>query len=450
VLSRLKGRIPARSKLEAVSRISALTNAPAERLGPGSKERKSVLVNLAVGLSLPADNSAAKPELARQICGQFGVAWDASCWSAGQTITLEGLNRVLLGAEAYIARQHSAPQLELFESVQPANADFVPARSKLEAVTRVSALTGSPPETLGPGSKERRSAIANLGSGLGLAVDPNANKPALGEQICGELGETWDESCWSAGQTITLVGLNRLLEGAERRLSSRQSQPGFFFSAKEEAVALLSALRDVLPEHMDGRSCVQQMHAAEYSQWAQDEWAGFYFEFVGLPSLINTFGGGPREFGKTRFDYGLGHTWDLKVHMAASGIAPLNDQGSMQAAAEGGGVGFLVLTGEVEYDDGDFRQWQRDFRAAHGKPAKAHTTPKTYERKSKTAFKPFMVEAFYLPDRAAIDSAVGRGILKIMKQGRQTSGQERQPKYALDLVKARLSDVILGQTVLGL
>jgi hypothetical protein len=37
-----------------------------------------------------------------------------------------------------------------------------------------------------------------------------------------------------------------------------------------------------------------------------------------------------------------------------------------------------------------------------------------------------------------------------MKQGRQTSGQERQPKYALDLVKARLSDVILGQTVLGL
>ena len=186
--------------------------------------------------------------------------------------------------------------------------------------------------------------------GLGLAVDPKANKPDLGEQICRELGETWDESCWSAGHTITLIGLNRLLEGAERRLASRRSQPGLFFSAKEEAVALLSALRDALPEHMDGRTCVQQMLEAEYSQWAQDEWAGFYFEFVGLPSLINTFGGGPREFGKTRFDYGLGHTWDLKVHMAASGTAPLNDQDAMLAAVDAGGVGFLVLTGEVEYD----------------------------------------------------------------------------------------------------
>jgi hypothetical protein len=190
------------------------------------------------------------------------------------------------------------------------------------------------------------------------------------------------------------------------------------------------------------------MLEAEYSQWAQDEWAGFYFEFVGLPSLINTFGGGPREFGKTRFDYGLGHTWDLKVHMAASGVAPLNDQGSVEAAAAAGGVGFLVLTGEVEYDKGEFRLWQRDFRAANGKPARERTAPKAYERKSKASFDPFMVEAFYLPDQAAIDAARQGGILKVMKQGRQTSGHARQPKYALDLVKARLSQVLLGQLVL--
>jgi hypothetical protein len=353
-----------------------------------------------------------------------------------------------LGAEVYIGRQRRAPQLELFESVQPAGDAFVPARSKLEAVTRMSALTGSPPETLGPGSKERRSALANLASGLGLAVDPKANKPDLGEQICQELGEAWDESCWSVGHTITLIGLNRLLEGAERRLANRRSRPGLFFSAKEEAVALLAALRDALPDHLDGRRCVREMLEAEYSQWAQDEWAGFYFEFVGLPSLINTFGGGPREFGKTRFDYGLGHTWDLKVHMAASGVAPLNDQGSVDAAAAAGGVGFLVLTGDVEYDKGEFRLWQRDLRAANGKPARERTTPKAYERKSKASFDPFMVEAFYLPDQAAIDAACQSGILKVMKQGRQTSGHARQPKYALDLVKARLSQVLLGQLVL--
>ncbi len=355
---------------------------------------------------------------------------------------------MLLGAQEYIARQRNAPQLELFETLRPVSPTFVPARSKLEAVTRMSALTGSPPETLGPGSKERRSVLVNLAAGLGLNVDPKANKPDLGEQICQELGAAWDESCWSVGHTITLIGLNRLLEGAERRLANRRSRPGLFFSAKEEAVALLSALRDALPERMDGRTCVQQMLDAEYSHWAQDEWAGFFFEFVGLPSLINTFGGGPREFGKTRFDYGLGHTWDLKVHMAASGVAPLNDQGSVEAAAAAGGVGFLVLTGEVEYDMGEFRLWQKEFRAANGKPARERTAPKAYERKSKASFDPFMVEAFYLPDQVAIDAALQGGILKVMKQGRQTSGHARQPKYALDLVKARLSQVLLGQLVL--
>ena len=38
---------PARSKIEAVTRIAALTNAPKEWLGPGGKEHKSVLINLA-------------------------------------------------------------------------------------------------------------------------------------------------------------------------------------------------------------------------------------------------------------------------------------------------------------------------------------------------------------------------------------------------------------------
>ena len=329
----------------------------------------------------------------------------------------------------------------------PAVATFVPARSKLEAVTRISALTGSAPETLGPGSKERRSVLSNLASGLGITVDPRANKPALGAQICEALDARWDESCWSAGHTITLVGLNRLLEAAERGLASRNERPGIFTSAKAEGLALLSVLREALPAHMNGETCIQQMQAAEYSQWAQDEWAGFYFEFAGLPSLVNAFGGGPREFGKTRFDYGLGHTWDLKVHMSTSGVAPLNDKLAIHAAAAQGGVGFLVLSGEVVYDNGEFRQWQRAFRERNGKRARPRTTPRAYERKSKRSFEPFMIEAFYLRDAEAIAAALEGGILKPMNQGRQTSGHERQPKYSLDLVRARDSALLLGQVI---
>ena len=41
------GLVPACNKAEAVTRLSALTGSAPERLGPGSKERKSLLVNLA-------------------------------------------------------------------------------------------------------------------------------------------------------------------------------------------------------------------------------------------------------------------------------------------------------------------------------------------------------------------------------------------------------------------
>ena len=169
---------------------------------------------------------------------------------------------------------------------------------------------------------------------------------------------------------------------------------------------------------------------------------------VGLPALVNAFGGGPRQIASTRFDYGLGHTWDLKAHMAHSGDAPLNDQAAMQVAVtEAGGLGFLVLTGQVEYDDGDFRAWQREFRLRHGKVPRKRARPPKYKRKSKVAFRPAMVEAFFIPDHEALRSAIGSGIINVMMQGKQVSGRARSPKYSMDLVKARWSDLLLVQRV---
>ena len=88
---------------------------------------------------------------------------------------------------------------------------FIPARNKLEAVARISQLTNSGPEILGPGSKERRSVLENLAKGLGISPDSYESKQSLADAISKRLGITWDASCESVGQTITLIGLNRLL-----------------------------------------------------------------------------------------------------------------------------------------------------------------------------------------------------------------------------------------------
>jgi hypothetical protein len=440
----------ARSKLEAVTRLSGLTHRPPESLGPGSKERKSVLLNLATDLGIPVDTRLPKPAVGEQLATALGATWDARCWSSGSTITLEGLNRILQQAERRVTAQQRAPQLELFAPT-PADIQFSAARSKLEAVSRISAVTDAPPETLGPGSKERKSALVNLALGLDLQVDTTVSKPELGRAIAVAIGATWDSSCWSAGHTITLEGLNRLLEAAEawqHRLG--RVAHGLFLSVQDEARALLEALRDALPMHWDGKTCVREMHEAAYSQWAQDEWAAFYFEYLGLPALINTFGGGPLQFANTRIDYSLGHPWDLKVHMADSRVAPLNDQKAvLEGLRAGSGVGFLVLTGTVQYDAGDFRQWQRRFRSDHGKKAQTRTTPAAYVRKSKVAFRPDLLEAFFIPDEATLEAAVAGGSIRVMKQGRQTSGAPRPPKYAIDLIKARWSgELLLAQAPL--
>lgn len=96
---------PAVSKIEAVTRIARLTDSPEEWLGPGSKEHKSVLINLADRLlpEAPLDRSS-KTRLGRDIAQELDVTWTDRCYSTGETISLEGLNLILAGAERRLGR----------------------------------------------------------------------------------------------------------------------------------------------------------------------------------------------------------------------------------------------------------------------------------------------------------------------------------------------------------
>ena len=77
-----RGFQPAISKIEAVTRIARLTDAPDEWLGPGAKEHKSVLTNLAdrmlPGVPLERDS---KTKLARSIADVLGAPWSDDCYS---------------------------------------------------------------------------------------------------------------------------------------------------------------------------------------------------------------------------------------------------------------------------------------------------------------------------------------------------------------------------------
>lgn len=95
---------------------------------------------------------------------------------------------------------------------------YASATSKAEASARMYLLAGRPVEPLGPGSKEKKSALVALGCALGLELAATRGKAECGRIVAEHLGVNWDAKCYSAGDTITLVGMNRLLDAAFQRL----------------------------------------------------------------------------------------------------------------------------------------------------------------------------------------------------------------------------------------
>lgn len=97
-----------KGKLELVNLISQLTDSGPEQLGPGSKERKSVLVNLAIGLGIPFDHTMSKQELGVRIVRDLGGVWLSEFESTGQTITQRGLAELLHLAEIEVQNRPSS------------------------------------------------------------------------------------------------------------------------------------------------------------------------------------------------------------------------------------------------------------------------------------------------------------------------------------------------------
>jgi hypothetical protein len=317
--------------------------------------------------------------------------------------------------------------------------DFLEARNKLEAVARISTLTNSGPETLGPGSKEHKSVLINLAKGLKLNFDESLTKQDLGKFILESMGGSWSPSFESVGQTITLRGLNALLYQATRYLSERSipltnSQNDSF---EEELKAISKIVVENTPLRMEGRDCVQEMREAEDNNWRQTEWQGFYFEMKVESALTNSIGGGRVKFENTAFDYARNFIWDLKVHSSEnkkgknSGGLILNDSRAIEEAVDLKGLGFIVLSAKPEYDI-EFTRWHKKYRGSGDEePRKVLKSRFTSQR----------LDIFYIPNLDRLEKAKSLYELAIIHQGKNSNSKPRPPKYGLDLLKARDSDL---------
>ena len=317
--------------------------------------------------------------------------------------------------------------------------EFLDARNKLEAVARISNLTNSGPEILGPGSKEHKSVFLNLANGLGIKHDLALTKQGLGKLILETLGGTWTVDFESVGQTITLKGLNELLRRAtrflERNGTLNQSLCEETFEQELNSISRLVVANT--PLVMEGKSCVEEMRAVEDANWRQTEWQGFYFEMKIESALARAIGGERQKFHNTEFDYVRNYIWDLKMHSSrnkdgkpSTGLI-LNDSRAINQAVEAKGIGFIILSAVPTYDK-QFTRWHKEYRGGG-------TDEPT--RVLKSNFISERLDFFYIPNTNRLLKAMQESQLGVMAQGKNSNGKPRPTKYSLDLMKARDTDL---------
>lgn len=430
-------------------------------------------------LELDIDTARTNARTASELAFILGVEW-LPAYEDRNKVNLDGMNALLEGA----TESFHLGSLTRLEEQRPAGLDdpkwaaFQPAQSKIEAVNRISSLTDSGAERLGPGSKEHKSVLINLARNLAPHIDTNLTKTKLGKALADYFGAPWSDECESTGETISLTGLNTLLAGAERYLGRLGGERAMLLGTPEqEGKALAAALLDGWRAQRqfdggkrvvwDARKCIAWMEHEGLTRGPNDnEWQGFYFEARGRELLNAAFAPNlhpPRiKYGRTDFDYSLGFVWDLKAHTEAwrtpstgartraGSQAPLNDQEAMEGCIEEQGLGFLMVSGlAVEDEDGSFVEWHRAHKLAKG--VKSRPSNSGRSRMRKTAFEPLSIEAFFFHNKESLAAAVLAGQVTGFKQGKQApdavgvEGRSRRPKFNLSVSKARASDLAVAR-----
>jgi hypothetical protein len=188
------------------------------------------------------------------------------------------------------------------------------------------------------------------------------------------------------------------------------------------------------------RDCVLEMQAAENPNWAQSEWAAFFFESLARSQCEGSLGGRPPEpIGKCRFDIELDHIWDFKAHVErgstgrASSWVPLNDAAAVREVLQRrGGFGLVVLEGDATFDEGPLRRWHSELKRSAGKVGR--TARSGRHRALKANFRPRLLRAVFVRDIAALKAGIRDGWIKPFQEGfRQIGGQKRNAKYQMNL-----------------
>ena len=206
--------------------------------------------------------------------------------------------------------------------------------------------------------------------------------------------------------------------------------------------AIFNKLSNGLPKVWDGRESIQYMKDNGCSQWRQMEWTGFYFQFM-CEQILRKDGfmkiPGPK-YGKVEFDGFKSIPWDFKAHSIDKNKKdtdkiPTNGYiECTKAISEYGQVGFIIITGDSDYDDENqtFKKWHDELKGGTSKYELERINRSAPSRRRKVNFKPVEL-IFVFVDDDNISSCS-----KFQANFRNSNGVARNPKILLDLNNKKL------------
>ena len=217
-----------------------------------------------------------------------------------------------------------------------------------------------------------------------------------------------------------------------------RAKPKLIGDYKKDTGIIYDSLRE-MPASWDGRKSVLELKDIDY-QWRQMEWMGFYFEVLCKRYLKNANFKIPGEkYGNVEFDSFCSINWDMKASAIKSDNHRiiLNDQKAIDKSLKDYGYhGVILALLDVDYNDDDrsFQRWHNELKGGLSKYEKERISRNATSRYRKTNA---LVKQILL---LVIDRN-NQGNLDIHRQGRNSDGSARNPKYMLNIEKAHHFEV---------
>ena len=193
-------------------------------------------------------------------------------------------------------------------------------------------------------------------------------------------------------------------------------------------------LQEKIPKIWDGRESIIEMKDADYRQWRQMEWQGFYFQFLCEGCLKGTLEIPGLKYGNVEFDGFKIIPWDFKTHAmnTSSHQVIINDsEATANAIEEYGEVGLILALGKVLYNDEDrtFQKWHQELKGGQSQYVKDRIKRGAWSRLRKVSFDLQQIAFIKITDETLIKCG------SFQENFRNADGSPRRAKVLLDLEK---------------